>query len=184
MSVGRRVQMTLRYCGAVVTMLAALLFAPGAGLANHDPSASPSPKHDFAVGGGQFLLTPQNFGFAAQSGPNGEDARGHHTTRYTVLDDTFAGDVTCLTVTGNTAVYGGVVTNAGIIFAPEGSGFLIEVIDNGEPVNGQPVDLIGGIAGPSAGLVLPPTQCPAHLPAFATPPFLTESGNITVHDAP
>jgi hypothetical protein len=128
---------------------------------------------DFAVGGGGFDRIA-NVGFAAQSGPNGEDAHGEFT--FMVLDrfgfpDTTI-DVTCLVVFGNTAMIGGIVRQ-GTGVAP-GEGFLIPVQDNGDPINGISPDLIGPQAFPPAPLPCPP---------FPTQPlFPLEEGNIVVHD--
>lgn len=69
----------------------------------------------------------------AISGPAGEDPKGH----FYVLDGfrplDFRGRVTCLRVLGNMATVGGVVTQSREPLPPEGTGVIINAMDNGEP---------------------------------------------------
>ena len=109
----------------------------------------------------------------ATSGPLGEDARGHlFVKRVLPSEVAFQGEVTCLLVVGNRATIGGRVVNSRLPFPEEGTGIVIQVVDNGE--GNDPPDLMRGFFTP-----VPPVMCPP-------PPevgLLTQQGNWVVHDA-
>jgi hypothetical protein len=155
-----------------------------------DPTlAAPSNDggHDFAVGGGHhlgFVGGPCNGsdplctmeGFSAHSGPNGENPQGHISVNGATL---LRGDVVCLQVLGNRAFILAEETRTGDDI-PQGQQFLLDVVDNGNPVNGTPPDLI---RNSFLGFFTPPTLAnPCGLPFL--PPVPLGSGNIVVHDEP
>jgi hypothetical protein len=114
------------------------------------PAQLPAPGQpgDTAFGEGHVLET--DFEFHSQAGPNGEGAVGTLVT-HGYLE--FTASLTCSTVKGNTAV-GGYLVKTG---KHAGEGFLSASVDNGPPVDGQPVDetLYSGY------LPEPPVNCPA-----------------------
>ena len=133
---------------------------------------------DVAAGGGSTLQ--YQFGFGATgitSDPSGDDVHGAVTFRGQVPNTaTFNGKVTCLTVVGKTAFIAG---SADIDLGEFGQykGFAVTVQDNGEPIAGQPVDLIS----PVHVLQQPPDET-CVVPGLI-PEFPLTSGNITVIDA-
>jgi hypothetical protein len=179
-----------RFFVAVALTAAGLALCPGIAAASHsadelqmalnaassfDPAAtiSTGAGHDFAVGGGQTAAF--SFGFAAHSGPAGEDPMGHVNFRHRQPNNPdFNGTVTCHVVTGNTAAIGG---EAEIVFPPFGNfgGFLFEVVDNRRPVQGASLDLLS----PVFLLPGPPPQCAP----TSGGEFPLEAGNVVVHDA-
>jgi len=123
-------------------------------------SVSAQGGRDLAAGAGE-VTTPTStsrFGFAATSGPNGENAKGHVS-----IDDAHF-TVECLAVGGNFAVI--------VATGPTGN-IRLQVRDQGEP--GAGVDRFE----------LFPAQ-PADNCSFAIQPFgfSIDSGNIQVRDAP
>jgi hypothetical protein len=115
------------------------------------------------TGGGTVDLT-------AQSGPNGENAKGVFEISFPASPGfNFTGTVTCLSVSGNTAVAGGIVTGGD---EPVGSGFVQYMVDNAKPGDGA--DMSNTI--PQA---TPPTTCPAFVPPETT----VDHGDIVIIDA-
>lgn len=161
-----------------------------------DPTLNSPPNdgaHDFAVGGGQHgangvpdcsnsVSNCVDEGFSAHSGPNGEDPQGHVSATFmTPQPYKLRGRVVCLNVQGNQAWILVLQQEAGTPGYPQGQHFLLHVIDNGNPVNGTPTDMIVNIApgafspGPTTG----PNRC--GFSPFAVP---LQKGNIVVHDEP
>lgn len=145
-------------------------------------SSGMNPGHDFAVGGGRHLNFGTgpgftNEGFAAQSGPSGEDPKGHVSFNSSDPGSGKAqGHVTCLNVVGNEAFILWTQEKAGEP-VPEGTVILLHVVDNGRPSDGVP-DLIRNSFDP---FIFPATpERPCGTPVL--PPVLLEQGNITVHD--
>jgi hypothetical protein len=137
------------------------------------------PGHNLAVGGGK--TTTDIFNIAAHSGPLGENARGHlHAKNVNGYPIPFEirGDVTCLTVVGNTATLGGILTqleDPSLPNADQYHGFLFVVEDNGNQ-QGMPDRISYEFVTP-----LPPGDvCPV-APGGAIFP-LTE-GNVVVRGA-
>jgi|SRR5436190_5164554 len=155
-----------------------------------DPTLDSPPNdsgHDFAVGGGHHLgfvggpcndSEPNctNTGFSAHSGPAGENPQGHISSQSSSPGGKLRGDVICLGVTGNVAELLAVETRSGDAI-PQGQQFLLEVVDNGNPVNGTPPDLIRGSFD---GFFVPLPGPPCAIPFL--PPVPLGSGNIVVHD--
>jgi hypothetical protein len=120
-----------------------------------------------------------DFVVSVHGGPNGENPTGSLVlSNFLELTAT----PTCLSVVGNRAVIGYRVDTGS---AP-GRGFITEAQDNGEPVNGQPVDttVYNGFIIPS-----PISTCPR--PGDPPPPGFSSvgagpllSGDITIIDAP
>jgi hypothetical protein len=145
-------------------------------------AGSSSAPQDFVVGGGQNNPAPpfpvNHFAINAHSGPNGENPFGEVHFTDTVSGPPirrFNGPVVCLRVSGNIASIIMRFRNT----KDEPSQFvgdLMFVQDNGDPVNGQPVDMVRNIR-----LTSIPPNCPAPVPPGNMP--LTH-GNIQVHDAP
>jgi hypothetical protein len=158
----------------------ALVCVPGASIAQ-------TPDQDFAVGevsAGPGCDIPENctpygsFSFDARSGPSGENPTGHMTNHIGGGSaPTFSGDVTCLAVTGNTAVIGAFgVLDYG--FAQPEIAEWTRVVDGGGPGSRrdtiQNVDLFDST---------PPTDC-SRPPVFPSEVFVVAGGDIVVHDAP
>jgi hypothetical protein len=163
----------------ILALTLALLFAlaVGTGVANasHSEQAnSTGPPKDFAVGGGKHT-DPANpdvaiqFEFSANSGPLGEDPKGHIQLFFP--EGVIHAEVTCLTVEGNRAFITGVSDElpGGIV--------VIEAVDNGEPSDGQP-DLLRGSFQPF--IFEDPERPGCFLPVL--PPVPVTQGNIVVHD--
>jgi hypothetical protein len=158
-----------------------------------DPTLDPppnDPRKDFAVGGGRTVIDDLGFALSAHSGPLGEEAKGHMSFGGFVgpgepeKEAQVTVDVTCLRVAVKTATVGGEITHINPTarrglpeFLQEGGGIVFAVVDNGNPVMGQPVDL----AQPVFPLPdEPPVVCPpAPVPIFEG----LSNGNILVHDA-
>jgi hypothetical protein len=151
--------------------------------------------HDLAVGGGQhganFIPACSNSdgncvneGFSAQSGPSGDNPQGRVSATYlTPQPFKLRGPVICLDVQGNEARILVMQTVDGGDFGfPKNVPFLLQVIDNGNPVNGTPPDMIAN-RGP-ADFVAPPFSGPlfpcGYDPENRVTPLLR--GNIVVRD--
>jgi hypothetical protein len=165
------------------TAIVALASPAIAGAVVESQAAAPG---DFAVGGGQYFsnaVTGHNnvkFAFSAQSGPTGEDPRGHVTIQSSPsacldvspgfcppFDLEISADVTCLRVQGSAAAIAGRVTNSDI---PGVQGMAFEVVDNEDPL---PDTISGVFLGPE-----PIVECPF----VGGSVFTVENGNITVRD--
>jgi hypothetical protein len=117
-----------------------------------------------------------NEGFSAQSGPLGENPQGHISATFAA--GKLRGDVICLQVILNTAFILAVETRTDDVI-PQGQQFLLNVVDNGNPVNGTPPDLIrNSFVG---SFTAPSTSFPCGTPTLAPVPLVR--GNIVVHDA-
>jgi hypothetical protein len=142
------------------------------------PSAAgaQTPDRDSVIGAGHVLAT--DFVVSVQNGQFGL-ANGVLNATGFVEGTAYA---TCLNVSGNRAV-----AAYRFVDGPNaGRGFISEVVDNGPPVNGQPVDITtyNGYVDPD-----PPSVCPA--PGQGPPAGFQSvgagpltSGDVTVHDAP
>jgi hypothetical protein len=119
------------------------------------PTAAAEGTIDRVAGGGSATFSAgdvsvtDHFEVGAVSGPLGEDPLGHITIRGTILpggtgEQVFHGDVRegCLRVLGNRAVIVGRMPEREEFDVPSGrikwAALVLE--DNGEPVDGQPVD--------------------------------------------
>jgi hypothetical protein len=136
-----------------MTLALAALFAPsGAAAANPN----------LVAGTGMFSgqppgsTNPATLEMNATSDPSGANARGNWLlVQGGALPEDISGGVTCLTVTGNQAMVGGVVTHSGPgSLLPPGSGLLFQIADNGSPgaLNDRMIAISVGA---------PPTVCPA-----------------------
>jgi hypothetical protein len=136
-----------------------------------DPTIAPprnDPRTDFAVGGFQGV-DGNNVGFSAQSGPQGQNPKGHlsetipqtHKGRFTV---------TCLSVTGSDAAIGLHPTDAASNDATDE--FVLVVHNSLAP---------GGTADQYAFINEPADTCPGEH-ARANMGFFLRHGNINVHD--
>jgi len=146
---------------------------PGNGNGNRN-----GPPFDIVRGGGEIpFVTP--FGILNVT------LQVDGMTKKGVTDGTFAakitgivnvevsGRLTCLRVDGNEVVGSGVVDQSNSPLAPLGSGFIAMGLDNGDPVDGQPVD--SALALPQNR---PLTVCPRAISA-GTP---LVSGDFVTHD--
>jgi hypothetical protein len=114
----------------------------------------------------------------ARSGPSGENPTGVVEFHYGGgLGPTYSADVTCLNVTGKTAVIGfvGTVQQAGEVDPAAG---LIRVTDGGGPGSGQ--DLFEQVSLPTT---LPPDCSSFPGGGFVLPVFSTPPNDIVVTDA-
>jgi hypothetical protein len=149
--------------------------------------------HDFAVGGGQHGVNfigecsnkfgnCVNEGLSAQSGPSGENPQGHVSATYSTAQPfKLRGPVICLNVQGKEAFILVLQQADGAPGFPKGQPFLVTVIDNGNPVNGTPPDMI---ANRGVGDFLPPEDvAPFGFPCGFSNDFAPlERGNIVVRD--
>lgn len=159
----------------------AIVGGVGVGVAGATHSNGEGPDYDF-VRGTWESATGAKFHVNAKSGPSGEDPKGRFYVEFKEAAEAtppripfdFRGEVTCLNVDGNTARVGGRVTHAkgDLPGNPaEGGGFLITVVDNGEPGDN---DHAVGLPSPQGV----PDVCP--LRTTANP---GQHGNFVVHDA-
>jgi hypothetical protein len=154
-----------RFLVTLAPLLVLLAATPALAVASHGPSDNP--PRDFAVGSGATAFDFE-FMLSAQSGPSGEDARGHMTW-IALPFPRLRGEVTCLATDGNRAVAG--TPNA---FGPFAA-FFIWVEDNGpgKTVADQAAFDSGGDAN----------QADCQRVLLAIPSGLPlERGNVTVHD--
>ena len=154
-------------------------------LNTYAPGVDPPPNdgaHDFAVGGGQHSNGTVLEGFSAHSGPSGENPQGHVEATINPPHPTYINaDVICLDVNGNDALILSVQRKTS--FVPAGDMILTEVVDNGNPVNGTPPDLIRNSFLSNGGFIPPPASGPAFPCGFPLfPPVPLEKGNIVVRD--
>jgi hypothetical protein len=138
-------------------------------LGSHDSSGAPFDE-DFAVGAGDTKVDVLDccvVALDAHSGPAGENPTGEAS----VSERAFflGGPITCLAVTGNRAVIGGV-------FALD-AGYLFEVEDNA--ATGAP-DIFSRVLGPVAVPAICPTELPGSVEVFSQP---ITHGDLVVHDA-
>jgi hypothetical protein len=134
-------------------------------------TASAGPQ-DFAVGGFVGSAGTNKVGFSAHSDANGANPSGYLSqTIPQGRKDNFR--VTCLAVNGNHAAIG--LTAADATTAQNfPTGRVLIVIDNGNPVGGQPVDTYGYVNGTN--------DCTQYTTTNVT--NIPASGNIQVNDAP
>jgi hypothetical protein len=164
---GRRLQSLVLVAGLI------LMAAATSGMAKAGSGAG-----NYAVGGGfqDFLAGRQHFAFSAHD--NGPDSPTGHVVVWqdTATERLFlTGDVTCLRVVGTAASISFLITKSNISFAPVGTFGLTSMTDNGQPVNGQPVDTLTDVF---VGYGSDP-DCPIFGGALPI-----TSGNILVHDPP
>ena len=173
----------------------ALAFVSVAVLLLPATSSADSPMDQVAGGGsitapgsGEFVTA--DYGTGAQSGPLGESPTGHITDRATVTGFTadeqiFHGDVRdgCLRVVGNRAIVVGRLPEREQFDIPgfgriEYVALIIE--DNGNPVDGHPVDRATDAVLREIGKQ---RLCSTYDPATAQF-FPLDQGNFVVQDAP
>ena len=151
---------------AMLAIAASLGSVPAASAAQVDASVA----HDQASGSGTFLEGQRSFEFSAQSDPLGNNASGQYTfTIHGTPDRTFTGQVTCLTVIGNTAHIAGITSNAPGIGTDVPTHFSVQD-------NGSSGDLISNL---TFGF-LPPDETVA---CGAVPLDNVVDGQIVVEDA-
>ena len=180
--------------GSVLTLAA---LAATAAVASATHSNGDGPKQDFATGTGHRVVFGPPFlppgvetrtimHVNAHSGPGGEDARGRFFVKREASalipgrpDLDYSGRVTCMTVVGNRAVVGGVITHDKLgpvhpLSPLEGRGYLGVYIDN-DQVAGDLFDRSN-----SFPLATPPGRV---CPPFTDPTGEFQTGNFIVHDA-
>ena len=190
----RRFSVKRLIAGSVLT-LPALAATAVVAVASH--SDGNGPKQDFATGTGhRYVIGPPFLPpgvetrtimhVNAHSGPGGEDARGRFFVKREASalvpdrpDLDFSGRVTCMTVVGNRAVVGGVITHDKLgpvhpLSPLEGRGYLGVYIDNDQ------VD--GGLFDRSNSFPLQDPPGPV-CPPFTAPTGEFQTGNFIVHDA-
>jgi hypothetical protein len=157
---------------AVLALALLISLVLGAGVANATHSNGQGPKHDKVNGTGQFVdqTTDQQIHVNANSGPEGQGARGWLWEKTTTGTDEIAykAKVTCLAVSGNKSVIGGQIVNSK---TGETGYVVVYVEDNGEPGKGS--DRVERVFSATA-----PT-CEEEFPTAKT----ITKGNYIVHDA-
>ena len=158
----------------LITAIVAVIVAPTAG--------AQVPGQDSVNGSGTFNEIfpgePQILSsIDARSGPSGENPSGsvRATLGISLGTLTFSGEVTCLTVTGHTAIVSGVIPNPQNLYAE----FVAGIEDNAS--TGQPDRVNVQIR------LMPPVpeSCPDPFPGpFGEELYPLLSGDFTVHDAP
>jgi hypothetical protein len=174
---------------SLVLMVLTLGTAVSPASASHSNGAGPPQDQVQGTGRidfqGERDVFPTQMHINARSDPDGSDVRGQFVA---TLDATsvigigavlrLRGDVTCISVSGDTAQVGGEFTSSNTSIVPEGSGFLALFEDNGEPGSVQ-----ANATTPDQAridfLIGPPPTCPIELFPFPTPVL---QGNYVVHD--
>jgi hypothetical protein len=159
----------MRKALVTATTVAAMMFSSAA--------QAQSPVGDSVTGAGHVLLTDFIVSVSIKPGNFGIPSGTLNLSGYVQG----AASPSCLRVSGHTAVAAFTLVGG----PNDGRGFIAEIVDNGPPVNGHPVDRItyAGYVDPG-----PPTVCPAPgggppagLQSVGAGPFT--SGDVTVHDA-
>jgi hypothetical protein len=183
-----RVAMRTRLLLLAVAAAFAVSIGPAAG--------AQAPAGDSVVGqlgDRDYLGAPASFLIEVRSGPSGERPTGMAEADYGVYPSFWAarvdtgGAVTCLSVTGDTAVVGfsGFDIDNGRT-APRPTAGLVRVVDRGGP--GTALDRVEWqrVAGPIFGPPIPgPTDCSSYAPRFpiVQGPLANDTGDIVVTDA-
>jgi hypothetical protein len=155
---------------ALLFLTAVAVFVVATGSAKVARADGKGPQTDVVAGEAQFAGLGAVIHINAQSGPNGEDARGHFSFAQTG-SASFEGDVSCLNVEGNAAYAGGTIVSSDNP-ALVGQGFMQLTTDNGSPGTSDQ-SVTTQIGGPV------PTTCPTPSPGG----FTLTYGNYVVHDA-
>jgi hypothetical protein len=157
----------------ILVALATLTTPAGA---THNPGKGP--PFDFVKGSGQLpFVTPfgvLNVSIAVDGRSDGVKVKGEYSAKIEgIINVEISGHLTCLRVDGAEAVVSGVVEQTTHPIAPIGSGVIAMGVDNGDPVDGAPVDTV--LALPQGR---PLTTCPQAISAGV---HLT-SGDFVTHD--
>jgi hypothetical protein len=170
---------------SLVLMVLTLGTAVSPASASHSTGAGPPQDQVHGTGriglqGEPSVPFPTQIHINARSDPDGSDVRGQFVATIDVLGTVLRlrGDVTCISVSGNTAIVGGEITSSNTTVQPEGSGFLASFEDNGEPGSVQAKSTTPDQVGIDL-LTEPPPTCSV-LP-FAEPTAVLQ-GNYVVHD--
>jgi hypothetical protein len=172
---------------SLVLMMLTLGTAVSPASASHSTGAGPPQDQVQGTGRidhpGEHEVFPTQIHINARSNPDGSGVRGQLVA---TLDATSSlagvlrlrGDITCMSVSGNTAVVGVEVTSSNTSIQPVGSGLLVLFVDNGEPGSVQAKATTPDQVRIDF-LIAPPPTCPIEL--FPDPnPVL--QGNYVVHD--
>jgi hypothetical protein len=132
-------------------------------------------KGGFLTPGGVF---PAQYHVQATNHPVAGETRGHVFVRiHAPLGEIdVEGEVLCLVVSGETAVYQSVITASSSPLIPVGFGAFSVVVDNGQGAN-DPPDQAGAV------LTAPPGPTPACAPVPFIPLLPVDQGNFVVQDA-
>jgi hypothetical protein len=177
-----------KFLATLVLVVTSSAVAAGSALAQSSSGDSVAGASNFGDNGNFFLSVN------ARSGPSGESPVGavSFSIGNSRIVRTRDAAVTCLSVSGSTAVVGvfGRIEFAGFEPDPLGfsrdGGFLVYVRDNGLPVGGdsfKPVDayFLSSLTGEFFST--PPTDCVAAPPFPSFTPLVPYSGDFTVRDA-
>jgi hypothetical protein len=156
-----------------LALLCSVALAVSAANATH--SDDTGPNHDFVNGSGILDRgdgAAAKFHVNAKSAADGSQAQGKMflQDKNLPMDQSFQADVTCLSVDGNSASIGGVVTRSNDPGNPEGSGVQAFVTDNGEP-------------GDQDGFLVVFTESPPEVCEDPISITVSEKGNFVVHEA-
>jgi hypothetical protein len=125
----------MRKCALVAIMTVAALMAwplSAMGATSNDSADGKGSTAMFPFGGDPAGPAPAQVSFSSQANFNGTEPRGSMKT--TIGANTYAGDVDCVIVNGNTAIVGGYIDHALSAETFEGlpaNGFLLTMVDNG-----------------------------------------------------
>jgi hypothetical protein len=159
--------------------LAAVVFAALASVLA--PSVQAGSPDDYTTGGGHRAAgggKGTTFAFSAHNGPNGPSGEYTRSGSNGALRITAA--ITCLQVTGNHALFGGVIRHSNDPAFPAGTTVALAVEDNGNPVGGVSPDRVSFT---DFTMAAPPLDCSDELFLFALLQPVAD-GNVLVHDAP
>jgi hypothetical protein len=153
-------------------------------------SFAQAPTGDSAVG---TLIDPtgQAGQIDATGGPSGENAAGTALFGHVEggLTPRWEFEVTCLSVTGNTAVIGftGTYTTYVTWGETHPTAGLIRAVDGGGPASGQDTAEFASVTGEVNGPPIPvPTECSSYPGGYPGPhgPIVNSEGDLVVTDAP
>ena len=116
---------------ALLAVGVAIAVLASAGIAWSSGVLGGGPAQIRVYGGGQVSAIGRTISIDANANPQGLEAYG--TFRYAATPPGFVGHITCLTMSGNSALVGGVLSQPD---AFAGSDFLYAVTDNGPPGSG------------------------------------------------
>jgi hypothetical protein len=122
------------------------------------------------------------FSFNITSGASGGPATGTFSVDMPDVAS-FTGTVTCLVVTGHTAVFAGVITSGTGIEAEPGLFFVTTIQDNGRPVKGVSPDQMGLVGWGIDIAASPEAACADPASSIGTDWYGLLSGNVVVRDA-
>jgi hypothetical protein len=145
------------------------------------PSVRAGGPYDYTTGGGHRATggtKGATFAFSAHNGPGGPS--GEYTRSGSNGSIRITAAITCLQVTGNRALLGGVIRRSNDPSFPAGTTVALAVEDNGNPAGGVSPDRVSFTDFTGAP---PPINCSDEAFLFALLQPVAD-GNVGVYDAP